>query len=975
MSSDSDDSDSEAVGLRLRLSTSGPLRASESLESLVAGRQPAGYFHPATLLPALSDEQNTFMALAFLAAAPGFDVSCAAFDGATALHVAVERGDAAMVALLLGRPEVRLADCALYAVASGDTDLAELLLSRLPADRETRGYLDSAAYTPDITPLTLAAHNDDYEMIQLLVSRGHRLHPPHAPTCFCAAVCFSKLNGEDLAHSLKRLNTYRALASPAYICQTSPDPIYTCFTLAEELRTCAEHEMEFHTLYSELSAQVRQFAVKLIDYCRTTEELELIVTQRRGCYEGSRPFRYPRILMAVDLGQKEFVAHPKVQQVFTNLWLGRRQRWRHHSLAKKVAIFVFQLLLLPLTSVFFILAPRSKLNTYWDSPINKWLNWMASYVVFLLMIVVSEILDEISQVRGPPDSGLEFPLMLWVISITYSHARQCWRKGFKRFFGSAWHWYDTIMLCFFYLAFVCWAVSGYDVRHYNNVHLHRKFWHQYDPTLVGESFTAVANILAFIKLLYVFQLSATLGPLQISLGKMISDVGQFLVLFAAVVVSFSSGMNRLFDYYKGMVRKLGNGDDAVQMHSFVNLRSAFRTLFWTLFGLYDLQSVTVVIENLPGGSKDLPIINSHGFTEAIGYILFAAFHVLCGMIIMNMLIAVMTCTFHEVHASADIEWKFARSKVWITFILEPSMPPPFNLIPSVQSVWRMFSWLGHVLVRRRGRTPRCDARRCCYQEEELRYFRDRAESDAQEAATAAEVDGLLAEVQGIKAEVRDQAWGRQRSPAARAADALLLSPMERARLGKLRRHQGQIMRLLGLPTENDPKTAGASARASSEEAGHQVSHTTTESIFSGQLVSVGEYQCSRLTSPSQYTAPQPLTASSRFGCERRTQLRSRRFATGQSYRGLSRNPAQRPASQLQCVAPSDTSPTLEQELGQWQEQKQEQESVLEPEPEREPGPPEPGRIPANPGPPCAACLISSVCSAPRQPDADASLSG
>ncbi|KAF0299960.1 Transient receptor potential-gamma protein [Amphibalanus amphitrite] len=804
MSSDtcSDSESDEKIELRLRLSRSGPLNSGASLDSLVAGRQTPGY-HPSALLPALTDQQRTFLALVedgdtdavqhFLASAPGLDINCAAFSGVTALHTAVERGDTAMVALLARRPELRVADCVLHAVAGGDTELTQLLLERLPAGCEARGYLDSAAFTPDITPLLLAAHNDDYEMVQLLMARGHRLQPPHPPHCLCAAVCFSKLDGEDLAHSLKRLHTYRAMAAPAYICHTAADPVLTCFTLSEELRECAASEAEFRTEYTELSSQVRQFAVRLLDYCRTTEEVELVVTQRAGCYEGSRPFKYPRILMAADLGQKEFVAHPKIQQVFTNQWLGRRQRWRQYSLCKKSAIFMFQLLLLPVTSLFFILAPRSKLNTYWDSPINKWLNWMASYVIFLLLIIISEILDEINQVRGPPDSPLKYVLILWVVSITYSHARQCWRKGFQRFFASSWHWYDTITLCFFYLAFVCWAVSAYDVRHYDNVHLERKFWHQYDPTLVGESFSAVANILAFIKLLYVFQLSATLGPLQISLGKMISDVGQFLVLFAAVVVSFSSGMNRLFDYYKGMVRKLGNGDEAVQMHSFVNLRSAFRTLFWTLFGLYDLESVTVVIENLPGGSAALPVINCHGFTEAIGYILFAAFHVLCGMIIMNMLIAVMTCTFHEVHASADTEWKFARTHVWITFILEPAMPPPFNLIPSVVSVWRCFSWLGHAMLRTAGHTARCDSRRCCYQEEELapadtaaqyrllvaalaqRYFRDRAEQGAGEPATVAEVGGILADVQALKAEVRDQAWGRARSPAERAAAASVAS--------------------------------------------------------------------------------------------------------------------------------------------------------------------------------------------------------
>ena len=38
---------------------------------------------------------------------------------------------------------------------------------------------DTANFTPDITPLVLAAHRDNYEIIKILLDRGATLPMPH----------------------------------------------------------------------------------------------------------------------------------------------------------------------------------------------------------------------------------------------------------------------------------------------------------------------------------------------------------------------------------------------------------------------------------------------------------------------------------------------------------------------------------------------------------------------------------------------------------------------------------------------------------------------------------------------------------------------------------------------------------------------------------------------------------------------------
>jgi transient receptor potential cation channel subfamily C protein 4 len=52
----------------------------------------------------------------------------------------------------------------------------------------------------------------------------------------------------------------------------------------------------------------------------------------------------------------------------------------------------------------------------------------------------------------------------------------------------------------------------------------REKWDPWDPTLISESLFAIANIFSTLKLIYIFTIHPNLGPLQISIGKMVFDI-------------------------------------------------------------------------------------------------------------------------------------------------------------------------------------------------------------------------------------------------------------------------------------------------------------------------------------------------------------------------------------------------------------------------------------------------------------------
>ena len=70
-----------------------------------------------------------------------------------------------------------------------------------------------------------------------------------------------------------------------------------------------------------------------------------------------------------------------------------------------------------------------------------------------------------------------------------------------------------------------------------------------------ESFTvadvlyATATVMAFFHFTYVFQISSTLGTLQLSLYRMVKDVLRFLVIFVMLFIAFGAGVVKVYSYY------------------------------------------------------------------------------------------------------------------------------------------------------------------------------------------------------------------------------------------------------------------------------------------------------------------------------------------------------------------------------------------------------------------------------------------
>ncbi|XP_044785731.2 short transient receptor potential channel 6 isoform X5 [Bubalus bubalis] len=609
------------------------------------------------------------------------NVNCVDYMGQNALQLAVANEHLEITELLLKKENLsRVGDALLLAISKGYVRIVEAILSH-PAFAEGKRLAtspsqselqqddfyaydeDGTRFSHDVTPIILAAHCQEYEIVHTLLRKGARIERPHDYFCKCSE-CNQKQKHDSFSHSRSRINAYKGLASPAYLSLSSEDPVMTALELSNELAVLANIEKEFKNDYKKLSMQCKDFVVGLLDLCRNTEEVEAILN-----------------------GDVEI----------------------HHSGGDHYRPNLSRLKLAIKYDV-------KKMGKIMRGPFMKFVAHAASFTIFLGLLVMNaadrfegtKILPnetstdhakQLFRMKTSCFSWMEMLIISWVIGMIWAECKEIWTQGPKEYLFELWNMLDFGMLAIFAASFIArfmafWHASkaqsiidandtlkdltkvtlGDNVKYYN---LARIKWDPSDPQIISEGLYAIAVVLSFSRIAYILPANESFGPLQISLGRTVKDIFKFMVIFIMVFVAFMIGMFNLYSYYIG----------AKQNEAFTTVEESFKTLFWAIFGLSEVKSV---------------VINyNHKFIENIGYVLYGVYNVTMVIVLLNMLIAMINSSFQEIEDDADVEWKFARAKLWFSYFEEGrTLPVPFNLVPSPKSLFylllRLKKWISEL---------------------------------------------------------------------------------------------------------------------------------------------------------------------------------------------------------------------------------------------------------------------------------------
>ncbi|XP_060910998.1 short transient receptor potential channel 4a [Labrus mixtus] len=622
------------------------------------------------------------------------NINCIDPLGRTALLIAIENENLEIIELLLSF-NVYVGDALLHAIRKEVVGAVELLLNhkkpsggmQVPPILLDKQFSD---FTPDITPIILAAHTNNYEIIKLLVQKGVSMPQPHEVRCNCVE-CVSSSDVDSLRHSRSRLNIYKALSSPSLIALSSEDPFLTAFRLSWELQELSKVENEFKSEYEELSQQCKQFAKDLLDQTRSSRELEMILNYRDDINlleeEGNNDLA--RLKLAIKYHQKEFVAQPNCQQLLASRWYDEFPGWRRRHWAGKFLTCVFIGLLYPMFAICYLIAPKSRYGLFIGKPFIKFICHTSSYLTFLfLLLLASQHIVTTEQDRqGPAPTTVEWMILPWVLGFIWAEIKQMWDGGFQDYVHDWWNLMDFVMNSL-YLATISLKIVAYTKYSGSKP---RNQWEMWHPTLVAEAVFAIANIFSSLRLISLFTANSHLGPLQISLGRMLLDILKFLFIYCLVLLAFANGLNQLYFYYETKAsdeRGKCKGIRCVeQNNAFSTLFETLQSLFWSIFGLISLYVTNVDAD--------------HQFTEFVGATMFGTYNIISLVVLLNMLIAMMNNSYQHIADHADIEWKFARTKLWMSYFEEgATLPAPFNIIPSPKSFWYLVCWIKRQVCKR-----------------------------------------------------------------------------------------------------------------------------------------------------------------------------------------------------------------------------------------------------------------------------------
>ncbi|XP_059580621.1 short transient receptor potential channel 2-like [Alligator mississippiensis] len=365
----------------------------------------------------------------------------------------------------------------LVAVDTNQPHVVKLLLDRLNQEKGLKmdlksfslaffdNTIDASRFAPGVTPLTLACEKDLYEIVDMLTQKGHTISHPHRVSCPCLE-CTNARQYDLLKFSLSRINTYKGLASHAYLSVASEDAMLAAFKLSHELKRLSCKEPEFKPEYLRLEQLSQEFAFELLGMCRNQSEVAAVLNDLGDSSEeedlGSQAFEegipnLARLRLAVHYDQKRFVAHPICQQVLSSIWCGNLSGWRGSNTLWKLFVSCSIFLTMPILCLLYWVAPKSRLGKMLKIPVIKFLLHSASYLCFLVFLLLESVVLERKHKdflgRSQTLWGNSWH-MIWVAGFFWYECKEVWIEGLRSYLLDWWNFLDIVTLSMYLASFV-----------------------------------------------------------------------------------------------------------------------------------------------------------------------------------------------------------------------------------------------------------------------------------------------------------------------------------------------------------------------------------------------------------------------------------------------------------------------------------------------------------------------------------------
>ena len=138
-------------------------------------------------------------------------------------------------------------------------------------------------------------------------------------------------------------------------------------------------------------------------------------------------------------------------------------------------------------------------------------------------------------------SFTELATLAFVVGLLVQEAMEAYRQGASIYFSKWWNVVDTLIVLTFPLAYIVWFTAWFRCG---------GVWKPRETAfIVADAIYSTASVLAYFHLAHIFQVNSVLGPLQLSLYRMLKDVLKFLAIFFLLYIAFATGVINTYSYY------------------------------------------------------------------------------------------------------------------------------------------------------------------------------------------------------------------------------------------------------------------------------------------------------------------------------------------------------------------------------------------------------------------------------------------
>ncbi|CAH3192469.1 unnamed protein product [Porites evermanni] len=493
------------------------------------------------------------------------------------------------------------------------------------------------------------------------------------------------LKQEDFTKINKKI-TAKALT------QCKKNCLFMSMEVSYELRRLESRNLPNVDDVANMASSVEEFTNRLIDPLKSDINLGL-----RGRFERC----FDDVMEnAIAFEQKKFFTHPVINNMKNNRWygdIGKIWTRSYFTVARWIWIFLdvwclFDLVLFPVVFTVLFIAhiargrsshppePRQKdlyenYRDYFTTPYFIFVRDTLSYLALLgLHFAVCLSPSSIEM------TGLEWAIMVFFMGRTLleiQHLRAIYmdtkrynqrelkmnqrlKESFKVYTRSSWNCLDLVTLivysCAFFLKTAVWSSSTTTVV--NN-----------RPLIVsGYLYGLNTMILTFRVFGQVMETVKGLGTIQIALFSIISDVATIFWQFAAAILAFSFAITKVYMTEISFIPTRFNGTDPVSKTSGQSCWWLIaKHLCWSLLGMAEVDSLNSVDEA----------------TVTLCKVLYAIYLVVAGVLLMNMMIALLSNTYQRVEENSLKEWSFKKAITDQTYMYLHPVPVPLNIISCI----------------------------------------------------------------------------------------------------------------------------------------------------------------------------------------------------------------------------------------------------------------------------------------------------